>query len=116
MNSAKRFSGRLLLLLFSKYKFYLIGDFTMSNPHEHELRRIFSTARIEYGRIDYALLGERIQVWEINTNPGFLPLQGRKKFTGIRPRFLQLYRESLDPRHDLKLHFLRQYREALAAL
>jgi hypothetical protein len=86
------------------------------NPHEHELRRIFRTARIEYGRIDYGLLGDRLQVWEINTNPGFLPLRGRKKFTGIRPRFLQQFRERADPRHGLKLHFLRKYRAALAGL
>lgn len=39
------------------------------NPHETDLRRIFDLAHIDYGRIDYALLDGRIQVWEINTNP-----------------------------------------------
>ncbi|MGH7264503.1 MAG: hypothetical protein ACREMB_06550 [Candidatus Rokuibacteriota bacterium] len=39
------------------------------NPHEEALRRIFQLARIEYGRMDYALLDGEIQVWEINTNP-----------------------------------------------
>ena len=39
------------------------------NPHERELREIFRLARIDYGRIDYAMLGDRLQVWEINTNP-----------------------------------------------
>jgi len=39
------------------------------NPHEEAIRRIFSRAKIDYGRIDYSLAGEQIQVWEINTNP-----------------------------------------------
>jgi hypothetical protein len=41
-----------------------------TNPHERELREIFRLARIDYGRIDYSMLGDRVQVWEINTNPG----------------------------------------------
>ena len=44
-------------------------EYIHANPHEEELRRIFDLARIEYGRIDYALLDGRPQVWEINTNP-----------------------------------------------
>jgi hypothetical protein len=43
--------------------------YVAANPHEAELRAIFSTAGVEYGRIDYAMLDGRIQVWEINTNP-----------------------------------------------
>jgi hypothetical protein len=39
------------------------------NPHEEALRGIFKLARIEYGRMDYAILDGKIQVWEINTNP-----------------------------------------------
>jgi hypothetical protein len=40
-----------------------------TNPHERELRAIFRLARIDYGRVDYSMLGNRLQVWEINTNP-----------------------------------------------
>jgi hypothetical protein len=40
-----------------------------TNPHERQLREIFRLARIDYGKIDYAILGDRLQVWEINTNP-----------------------------------------------
>ena len=40
-----------------------------TNPHERRLREIFGRARIDYGKIDYAMLGDRLQVWEINTNP-----------------------------------------------
>lgn len=55
----------------------LVGDafvreerrYVDANPHEKRLREIFAQARIDYGRIDYALLGGEIQVWEINTNP-----------------------------------------------
>ena len=43
-----------------------------TNPHERQLRDIFGLARIEYGKIDYAVLGDRLQVWEINTNPKVL--------------------------------------------
>lgn len=40
-----------------------------TNPHADRLREIFALAHIEYGRIDYSLAGDAIQVWEINTNP-----------------------------------------------
>jgi hypothetical protein len=43
--------------------------FVRSNPHEEILREIFAIARIDYGRADYGLIGGRIQVYEINTNP-----------------------------------------------
>lgn len=39
------------------------------NPHEDAIRRMFDRASIDYGRIDYSMLGDRLQVWEINTNP-----------------------------------------------
>ena len=45
-------------------------DYCQNNPHEAELRRVFTRAQIDYGRIDYAVDRDgRIQVWEINTNP-----------------------------------------------
>jgi hypothetical protein len=40
-----------------------------ANPHERQLREIFDRAHIDYGRIDYGVLDDRLQVWEINTNP-----------------------------------------------
>lgn len=42
------------------------------NPHAEALREVFDLARIDYGRIDYAVRDGRIQVWEINTNPMIL--------------------------------------------
>jgi hypothetical protein len=44
-------------------------EYVSSNPHDAPLREIFSLARVQYGRIDYALLDGRLQVWEINLNP-----------------------------------------------
>jgi hypothetical protein len=43
--------------------------YVLGNPHEAELRRIFDLAGIDYGRIDYAMVGGRIETWEINLNP-----------------------------------------------
>jgi len=37
--------------------------------HFHQIKDIFSHARIEYGCIDYTLLDGKIQTWGINTNP-----------------------------------------------
>lgn len=48
-----------------------------NNPHETWLRETFEWAHIDYGRIDYSLLGDAPQVWEINLNPTLGP--GRKK-------------------------------------
>ncbi len=56
-----------------------------TNPHEHELREIFRLARIEYGKIDYGVLGDRLQVWEINTNPNLLPRSDNKILSSEDP-------------------------------
>ena len=40
-----------------------------TNPHKSWLAEIFKLSGIEYGRIDYSLMGSKPQVWEINTNP-----------------------------------------------
>lgn len=42
--------------------------YVRENPHEAELREIFDLAHIDYGRIDYGLVGGRVQTFEINTN------------------------------------------------
>ena len=47
------------------------------NPHQSWLREIFELAGIEYGRIDYSILGDKPQVWEINTNPRVQRLASR---------------------------------------
>jgi hypothetical protein len=48
------------------------------NPHAEALKRAFEIARIDYGRVDYGIVGGRIQVYEINTNPQItVPGSGR---------------------------------------
>lgn len=68
-----------------------ILGYTQANPHEDELRRIFELAQIEYGRIDYSLLEDRLQVWEINTNPTVLrpPIAYRRRTHGFHEAFAQ---------------------------
>lgn len=45
--------------------------YVKGNPHAAQLLEVCRTAHIGWGRIDYALVDGRIQVWEINTNPLF---------------------------------------------
>lgn len=40
-----------------------------SNPFGERLRPAFERGRVDYGRADFALVGNRPQVYEINTNP-----------------------------------------------
>lgn len=47
------------------------------NPHAERLRAIFRQVGIDYGRVDYSMLGDDPQVWEINTNPTILQLAER---------------------------------------
>jgi len=48
------------------------------NPHQQKLRKIFDNARINYGRIDYGMVEDQPQVWEINTNP--IVIQATEKY------------------------------------
>jgi len=63
----------------------------ISFPEEDQIRRIFSVAGIDYGRLDFAIIDGKVQAFEINTNPqtiGFTqePLrQGADKLFG--PKF-----------------------------
>ena len=43
-----------------------------ANRHCEQLRQAIAPTHIGYGRIDYALLDGRVQIWEINTNPDLL--------------------------------------------
>lgn len=40
------------------------------NPHAPALEEAFRLARMDYGRVDYGVVGGRVQVYEINSNPG----------------------------------------------
>jgi hypothetical protein len=43
--------------------------FLRENPHRAALAEAFAVAGIEFGRADYGVIGGRVQIYEINTNP-----------------------------------------------
>jgi hypothetical protein len=43
--------------------------FLEENPYVEFLSRIAREAGVDYGRFDYAVVGGRPQIWELNTNP-----------------------------------------------
>ncbi|HEY8155840.1 MAG TPA: hypothetical protein VII72_17045 [Myxococcota bacterium] len=43
------------------------------NPFAEPVQRAFEIAGIEYGRADFGLVGGRVQIYEINTNPTLKP-------------------------------------------
>jgi hypothetical protein len=82
--------------------------YVLGNPHEAELRRIFDLAGIDYGRIDYAVLGGRIETWEINLNPTIR--RGRQTDPNPIPPEINRLR---DPGRE---HFTRSLEAALIAV
>jgi len=54
-------------------------------PHGEEIRQIMSLANMQFGRVDYGIVGGRIQVYEINSNPK-MPGLGPRPRTQISPR------------------------------
>jgi len=72
-------------------------------PHQKKMRKIFDNAKINYGRIDYGVVEDEIQVWEINTHP---MIMGRPSFAiaerhpvqeEVLPQLLDAFR-SIDTR------------------
>ena len=45
------------------------AEYVRANPHEETLMQAFKLAAIDYGRADYGVVGGKVQIWEINTNP-----------------------------------------------
>jgi hypothetical protein len=97
-------------------------DYLQTNPHEQQLRAVFDLARIEYGRIDYALLDGRVQVWEINTNPTItvppsrtapLRLYGQGLFAQHLERAWKAIDHAAHPSHGLRLRVPRALRRRL---
>ena len=43
-----------------------------SKEHVPLLRELAERASVQYGRFDYAIVGDGIQIWELNTNPTLL--------------------------------------------
>jgi len=74
-------------------------DYIQSDYHEVEIKEMFKLANIDYGRIDYAILDGKIQVWEINTNP-----------------HCAYFEEKDDPRSHINNHFYKEYVKALVEI
>jgi len=69
--------------------------YLQENPHEELLRGLFDRANVDWGRIDYSFRGDRIQVWEINTNPMIVPEGDWGPRSGAQRYFLDLLHEQL---------------------
>lgn len=103
--------------------------FICENPHEAPLREIFRQCQVEYGRIDYSLLGDQLQVWEINLGPTigrgpmakpssplmekFRPLRevGRQHFYRRFQAVLESIDTNADPRCEVPLVLPEELRE-----
>lgn len=68
--------------------------FISQNLYADVLRRAFALAGIEYGRADFALVGGRPQIYEINTNP--TQADHAKLFRDIHPRRAAIQKFSED--------------------
>lgn len=83
-------------------------EYVLGNPHQEAVREVFALAGIDYGRMDYALKDDAIQVWEINLNPTI----GR----GRRPRSGRVPAELEPIRAQSREAFYRRFAGALVAL
>jgi hypothetical protein len=81
-------------------------EFMEGEDYAGELHKVFQIARIEYGRVDFAVYDGRLQVWEINDNPNWLPpsnvyrpeqIESHKKFAERLQRALLELDESVTP-------------------
>jgi len=62
-------------------------EYVFGNPHAEQLRAIFELAHTDFGRIDYAVVNGRIEVFEINTNPTFPRMRLDRKERARRRHF-----------------------------
>lgn len=44
-------------------------DYVRTNPYGSQLAAVAKIARVDFGRIDYAVKAGRVQTWEVNLNP-----------------------------------------------
>ncbi len=71
-------------------------EYLATNPHAAAVARLFATARIDYGRIDYWIDADgRLQTWEINTNPAFGGVETPPEWASVTEVFCQAFNEAL---------------------
>lgn len=44
-------------------------EFVRNNTHQDLISEVFGLANIDYGRVDFGIVNDRVQIYEINTNP-----------------------------------------------
>ncbi len=81
-----------------------VDDYLSNNPHEKELKEIFSLSGVSYGRIDYSIKDGRIQTWEINTNPQLMQARSKyqKNMIPIKEKVTEKYVAELSRISELK--------------
>jgi hypothetical protein len=82
--------------------------YVLGNPHAGQLRPIFDAARVDYGRIDYALKGGVVETWEINLNPTIG--RGSRASSGLLSPEIREYRAIA------REHFYRRFQAAFEAI
>lgn len=72
--------------------------FMSSNPHAAELAGVARLANLAWGRIDYALVDGRPQVWEFNITPALVwgPPAGDPARRRVHEKFVELFAQALD--------------------
>ncbi|HJQ16489.1 MAG TPA: hypothetical protein VJ859_05765 [Allosphingosinicella sp.] len=68
-------------------------NYVAENPHRDQLKKIFDLARIDYGRIDYCVVNDAIQTFEINTNPTVLQITAARQ--GDMSSYARLHEDAL---------------------
>jgi hypothetical protein len=80
--------------------------YILENPHEAMLRDVFRQARVEYGRADYSVAGDRLHIWEINLGPTI----GRGPLAKPSSLLMEKYR----PLREVgRLHFYSRFQAVL---
>ena len=64
--------------------------YVQDNPHRDWLHRVFETAQIDYGRVDYGVRNGVPQAWEINLNPTLGSGTFGKRHVALTPELKQL--------------------------
>lgn len=74
---------------------------SLNHAHDESLMDCFEAAGVEFGRIDYAIVGGQLQVFEVNTNPdlGVACLPGLQRWVN-RSRYYQEFNEALWEYHQ----------------
>lgn len=77
-------------------------DVIRRNPNLDRLRPVFDLAGVDYGRMDYSVIGDRIQVYEINTNPVIIGAPHERHPNVDSAFFAALHEDGMLPLADIE--------------